>query len=160
ALRSQTVQAAGGSSSLGSQFKALSAAFAQGQGYVSLAMQNSGACGALPVSVEIIKVSCPLYQGDIKALLPDCPFDETMTLRHSADFAGNGANYAYEGFYGKVGDPTGIQDPTQTNQDLTIKGPGLRTLEDNEYYCHYRPLTGGAVCGGGMSPDTQPALAE
>jgi hypothetical protein len=160
ALRVQTVQAAGGSSSLGSQFKALSAAYAQGQGYVSLAMQNSGGCGALPVSVEIIKVSCPLYQGDIKALLPDCPFDETMTLRHSADFAGNGDNYAYQWFYRKVGDTTWIQDPTQTNQDLTIKGPGLRTLEDYEYFCHYQPLTGGTVCGGGFSPDTHPQLAE
>ncbi len=159
ALRGKTLLAAN-LTPIGSQFKALSAAFAQGQGYVSLAMQNSGDCGALPVSVEIIKVTCPLYQGDLKALLPDCPFDEAMTLRHSADFAGNGDNYAYQWFYRKVGDTTWVMDPTQTNQDLTIRGPGLRTLEDYEYYCHYQPLTGGTLCGAGFSPDTQPQLAE
>jgi uncharacterized delta-60 repeat protein len=160
ALRATTVLSTSGVASLGSQFKALSAAYAQGQGYVSLAMQNSGACGALPVSVEIIKVTCPLYQGDIKALSPDCPFDETMTLRHSADFAGNGDNYTYQWFYRKVGDTAWIMDPVQTNQDLTITGPGLRTLEDYEYYCHYQPIAGEGLCGAGFSPDTQPQLAE
>src|SRR5207247_2516029 len=117
---------------LGSQFKALSAAFVQGQGYVSLAMQNSASCGALPISIEILKVACPLYQGDIKAIYADCP---TLTLRHSADFAGNADNYAYQWFYRKVGDTNWINDPTQTNQDLTIRGPSLRTFEDYEYYC-------------------------
>jgi hypothetical protein len=160
ALRAMTVLNASGVSSLGSQFKALSAAYAQGQGYVSLAMQNSGNCGALPVSVEIFKVSCPLYQGDIKALYPDCPFDETLTLRHSADFAGNGDHYGYQWFYRKVGDTAWIQDPVQTNQDFTITGPGLRTLEDYEYYCQYQPLTGGGLCGPGFSPGTVPQLAE
>ena len=96
ALQAATVLDVQGVSSEGSQFKALTAAYAAGQGYVSLAMQNSSACGALPVSIEILKVACPLYQGDIKVLLPDCAFDETVTLRHSADFAGRGDNYAFQ----------------------------------------------------------------
>src|SRR5262249_41723281 len=55
ALRAQTILAATGVYSLGGQFKALSAAYAQGtNGYVALAMQNSTDCGALPVSIEII----------------------------------------------------------------------------------------------------------
>src|SRR5262249_22537960 len=91
---------------------------------------------------------------------PDCPFDETMTLRHSADFAGNGDSYTYQWFYRKVGDTDWITDPTQTNQDLTITGPGLKTLEDYEYSCHYQPVTAGSLCGPGFSPDTQPQLAE
>jgi len=159
-LRAETVFSEAGVSSLGSQFKALSAAFAQGQGYISLAMQNRDACGTLPISIEILKITCPLYQGDIKAIYADCAFDETLTLRHSADFAGNGDNYKYEWFYRKVGDTTWIMDPIQTNQDLTIKGPGLRTLEDYEYYCHYQPLSGSNLCGAGPSPDTYPQLAE
>ncbi len=159
-LHSVTVLAEYGVSSLGSQFKALSAAFAQGQGYVALAMQNSGDCGALPVSVEIIKVTCPLYQGDIKPIYAECAFDEALTLRHSADFAGYSDSYKYEWFYRRVGETNWINDPTQTNQDLTIKGPGLRTLEDYEYYCHYQPLSGTNLCGPGWSPDTHPALAE
>jgi uncharacterized delta-60 repeat protein len=154
-----TVNSAAGASSIGSQFKALSAAFANGQGYVSLAMQNSIDCGALPVSVEIIKVTCPLTQGDIKPIYADCAFDETLTLRHSADFAGRGDNYEYEWFYRRFGDLAWIKDSTQTRQDLTIKGPGLKTLEDYEYYCHYRP-TGGGLCGTNWSPDTHPVLAE
>jgi hypothetical protein len=160
ALRSLTVQSAEAVSSLGSQFKALSANLAQNNGYVSLVMQNSTDCGALPVSVEIIKVTCPLYQGDIKAIYADCAFDETLTLRHSADFAGSGDNYTYEWFYRRVGNTVWIQDPTQTNEDLTIQGPGLKTLEDYQYYCHYRPLAGGGPCGTGWSPDTVPQLAE
>jgi len=160
ALRAFTVLNATGVSSLGSQFKALSAATAQGQGYVTLAMQNSTNCGDLPISVEILKVACPLYQGDIKPIYADCAFDETLTLRHSADFAGNGDNYKYEWFYRRVGDTTWINDPTQTNQELTIKGPGLRTLEDYQYYCHYQPLSGGNLCGPGWSPDTIPAAAD
>jgi uncharacterized delta-60 repeat protein len=159
ALRAITVAAQAGVSSLGSQFKALSAATAPGPGYVALAMQNSGACGALPVSVEIIKVACPLYQGDIKPIYADCAFDETLTLRHSADFAGNGDNYSYEWFYRRSGTANWIALPGQTNQDITISGPGLRTLEDYEYYCHYRPLSG-TVCGTGFSPDTHAQLAE
>src|SRR6185312_12605591 len=85
---------------------------------------------------------------------------ETMTLRHSADFAGNGDNYVYQWFYRKLGDTTWILDPLQTNQDLTITGPGLRTLQDNEYYCQYHPLTGSGLCGSDFSPATQPQLAE
>jgi len=74
-LRAETVFSEAGVSSLGSQFKALSAAFAQGQGYISLAMQNRDACGTLPISIEILKITCPLYQGDIKAIYADCAFD-------------------------------------------------------------------------------------
>ena len=159
-LRNHTVQTVQGVSALGSQFKALSAAFAQGQGYVTLAMQNSTDCGALPVSLEIIRVTCPLYQGDIKVIYADCAFDEALTLRHSADFAGQADNYEYEWFYRRVGSLDWIKDPTQTNIDLTIRGPGLKTLEDYEYYCRYRPLTGATLCGPDWSPPTYPQLAE
>ena len=131
----------------------------QGQGYVSLAMQNSGSCGTLPVSIEIFKVTCPLYRGDIKAIYADCAFDESLTLRHSADFAGLGDNYQYEWFYRKVGDTGWILEAGKTNQDLTIKGPGLKTLQDYEYYCHYKPIVTGP-CGSGFSPDTTAQLAE
>ena len=42
------------------------------------------------VPYYIFDYTCPLYQGDIKPIYADCAFDETLTLRHSADFAGNG----------------------------------------------------------------------
>jgi hypothetical protein len=162
ALRSITIASGTGLSSLDSQFKALSAASPAGQGYVALAMQNSTNCSGLPVSIEIFKVTCPLYRGDIKAIHADCAFDESLTLRHSADFAGNGDNYEYAWFYRPVGGSTNwIPDTGQTNQDLTIKGSGLRTLQDYEYYCQYRPVAGPVgPCGTNWSAATTAQLAE
>jgi len=161
ALRTLTLASVAGVSSLGGQFKALSAASPAGSGYVALAMQNSTDCGALPVGIEILKVTCPLYQGDIKPIYADCAFDETLTLRHSADFAGRGDDYVYQWFSRRAGTMTWSPESGQTNQDLTIRGPGLKTLEDYEYYCHYQPISGGNIlCGPGWSPDTIPALAE
>ena len=163
ALRSLTINSAAGVSHVESQFKALSAAYASGQGYVSLALQDSTNCGTLPVSVAIIKVTCPLYQGDIKPIYPDCAFDESLTMHHSADFAGNGDNYQYEWFYRQIGTTTWILDPRFTNGDYTINAANsqpLQVLEDFEYYCHYRPISGSLLCGPSWSPDTKPAEAD
>lgn len=142
--------------------KALSST-GNGIGYITLAFNDHPDCGALPVSLEIIKVSCPLYQGEIKEIEPDCVFDEQLTLRHTGDLSGKTDDYIYE--WRTLPDPgTGNApidspdnwnvwdpDPNQTDKDpntpgkqvsgaldITIKGAGIYTLSDNWFIMRYR----------------------
>jgi hypothetical protein len=81
---------------------ALTAGLAQTNGYVTLAFNNViapleglGPDRGTPVSMEIIRVSCPLYRGDTKVIYPQDPFDERVNLRHSGDFAGQSDGYEF-----------------------------------------------------------------
>jgi len=120
-------------------------------GYATLAMQNHPSCGALPVSLEIIRVVNNLYRGDIKVIEPDCCFDEKLTLRHAGDFAGKADRYCFKWEYHP--DMDGTQPTTgsalwrlfpmePTNGlgaiDVTIRGPGIFTLSDNWFRASYR----------------------
>lgn len=80
------------------EMQALTAGFALGEGFVTLAMQNNTnkTTPADPVSLEIIRVSRPWYVGEIKVIYPPSPFDEKLTLRHSGDFAGKEGEYEFE----------------------------------------------------------------
>ncbi|HEY5912361.1 MAG TPA: hypothetical protein VJA21_17305 [Verrucomicrobiae bacterium] len=155
---------------------ALTAGLATGVGYVTLALNNNytNPIPTGPVSLQIIKVSCPLYKGELKVLFSENPFDEKITLRHSGDFAGKADNYIFEWRTlppGTDGLPqTGVApenwlfyNPTPANGtgalDITIEGPGLFTLSDNYFLCRYRPAASGP-CGTGWSAWTEPQLAE
>jgi hypothetical protein len=156
---------------------ALTAGLAKAGGYVTLAFNNNtNPIPTGPVSVEIIKVVCPIYRGELKVLLSENPFDEKVTLRHSGDFAGKADDYTFEwrtlppgldGLPQTNKPPTEwfTYNPTPANglgaQDITISGPGLFTLSDNYFICRYKPATPGHACGSATwSAWTEPQLAE
>jgi len=130
---------------------ALTSGFAQGTGYVTLAMQNKKGLDPLPVSLEIIKIIPEFDPGDIMVITPQCPFDETLTLRHQGDFAGRTDDYIFEWRY--MPDVDGTIPDTSISEwtsfitesslkkgaiDITIKGPGLLTISDNWFKCRYQ----------------------
>ncbi len=171
--------------------QALTAGFALGEGYVTLAMQNNTnrTTPADPVSLEIIRVSRPLYRGEIKVVYPPSPFDEKLTLRHSGDFAGRPEEYQFEWITLPAGlEPGYREDPKTwanrgvTNRpnippeqwypvqllpasgvgavEYTIQGSGIRTLGDNWFMCRYKPLNPRHPLVGQWSDWTPMALAE
>ncbi|MCA9446342.1 MAG: hypothetical protein KC931_04450, partial [Candidatus Omnitrophica bacterium] len=159
---------------------ALSAGVATGDGYVVLAMQNSETvCDpALPISLEIIRVTCPLAEGQIAVIPASCVFDEKLTLKHTNDLAGQTDDYVFEwatqpAVGGLIPDrPTGqggdgwVSYPGGTGEGvtfITIEGPGLFTLSDNWFSMRYRPASASdVVCATNdtWSRWTQPQLAE
>jgi hypothetical protein len=162
---------------------ALTAGLARGGGYVTLVENNSTNLALNnwpdPVALHVIKVECPLYQGELKVISSDNPFDEKVTLRHSADLAGRADHYLFEwrtspphdGLppgppYGNWGRYSPQPSTGQGAIDITIGGPGLYTLSDNYFVCRYGTtnLVGGCtnnVIGGtNWSAWTQPMLAE
>lgn len=130
---------------------ALSSGFAQGTGYVTLAMEN-GKDLKDPVSLKVIKVIPELDPGKLLVLTPPCPFDETLTMRHQGDFGGHTENFQFEWRYlpdeGEDEEPTKLPKewlvfpPKPANGvgaiDITIKGPGLLTLSDNWIVGRYK----------------------
>jgi hypothetical protein len=175
----------------GFQAQALTAGFANGSGFVTLAFQNNTnrTLPADPVSLAVIRVGAPLYQGEIKVIYPPSPFDEKLTLRHSGDFAGRWEQYEFEWRTLPAGiDPGYREDPkswamrgitnapallpemwvkvdTQPTSgvgavDYTIQGASLLTLSDNWFVCRYRPINPRHPMVGQWSDWTRPALAE
>jgi hypothetical protein len=78
---------------------ALTAVSGGGQGYVTLVFNNSTNLAmvqpAEPITTALIQVVCPVYQGQLEVIESDNPFDETLTLRHSGDFAGEPNGYVF-----------------------------------------------------------------
>lgn len=72
-----------------------------GSGYVSLLFGNGRAFTPTgePVTMQIIKVTPELYQGDLKRLTATNPLDEQTTIRHSGDFAARPDLYEFEWRY-------------------------------------------------------------
>ena len=73
----------------------------KGAGYVTLVFGNGNAFTPEgdPVQVQVIKVASRLYTGDLKVIQSSNPLDEQTSLRHSADFAGNPADYEFDWRY-------------------------------------------------------------
>jgi len=145
---------------------ALTAGNARGPGWVTLAFGSSTNLtpSAEPVSVQVIRVDCPRYVGELKPIAPESPIDEKFTLRHSGDFAGRADQYDFEWrtlppdssggvpntprdqwtvFVPKVA--AGFQ-PGQGALDITIEGAGIFTLSDNYFTCRYRPRSPDDTC--------------
>jgi len=74
---------------------ALTAGVSQGNGFVTLAFNNDEDSQG-EVTVEVIRVECPLYRGDVKIIYPSCPFSDKVALRHNGDFAGQADNFRFE----------------------------------------------------------------
>jgi hypothetical protein len=155
---------------------ALTAGFAQGTGYVTLAFGNSTVLSAPaePISLEVIRVACPVYKGELKVIESENPFDEKLTLRHSGDFAGRPGDYIFEWRTLPPDPNTGLPPTAPPDQwstytpkpasgqgavDITIEGPGLFTLSDNYFVCRYHPTNPANPCGTGWSAWTDPMLA-
>ncbi len=158
---------------------ALTAGFAQAPGYVTLAFANSTllSAPAEPISLVVIRVTCPTYQGEIKVIEAENPFDEKLTLRHSSDLAGRADAYVFEWRTrppvdglppNNPADQWAVYSPKPANGagaiDITIEGPGLFTLTDNYFICRYRPVQA-PLCTApdnpqGWSAWTRPMLAE
>ncbi|MBE0540504.1 MAG: hypothetical protein IH623_03875 [Verrucomicrobia bacterium] len=153
---------------------ALTAGDAQGTGYVTLAFNNSTNLGdAGPIVPIVIKVTCPLYRGELKVIEHSNPLAEQLTLRHSGDFAGRPDDYEFEWrTLPPVDGLPSTQPPAQWIQfqsspatgigavDITLSGPGLFTLSDNYFVCRYRRIAGPTPCGPDWSAWTEPMLAE
>jgi hypothetical protein len=158
---------------------AVTAGLAEGTGYVTLTFGNSTTLtpSADPVSLEVFQVSCPIYRGELNAILSDNPFDEKLTLRHTGDYAGRAGDYIFEW---KTLPPEDGDRPTappalwntytpspasgQGALDITIQGASLFTLSDNYFICRYRPrqtvLCSDPANPQGWSAWTEPQLAE
>ena len=52
--------------------------------------------GIQPVELAVIKVGCPLYQGVIRVVQSDSPFDEMLTMRFDGDLAGKSDEYEFQ----------------------------------------------------------------
>ncbi|MBP9143728.1 MAG: hypothetical protein KBI44_04515 [Thermoanaerobaculia bacterium] len=163
---------------------ALTAGFAQGTGYVTLAFNNDITLSPLPVSLNVIRVEClqippdieSTYQGQINVLPPANLFAESLTLRHSGDFAGNVDGIEFEWFIhpdegglppSPLPDPdngqlhgwlqfTSIPNPVGAI-DITIEGANIQTLSDNWIVARYRyvepPMDAGPDLIDGTSDD-------
>lgn len=146
---------------------ALTAGFASRTGYVTLAFNNSTNLNEV-VSVQVIRIGCPIYRGELKVIESDNPFDEKLTLRHSGDFAGRADQFEFEWITlppENGGAPTAPPeswapyDKAAGLVDITIQGANLFTLSDNYFRCRYRPLAAPYACGTGWSDWTEPMLA-
>ncbi|MEO8198841.1 MAG: hypothetical protein ABI689_19170, partial [Thermoanaerobaculia bacterium] len=163
---------------------ALTAGFAQGTGFVTLAFNNDVTLNPLPVSLNVIRVEClqippnkkSTYQGQINVLPPANVFAESLTLRHSGDFAGNVDGIEFEWFIhpdegGLPPSPLPDPDNGQLNGwlqftqvpnpvgavDITIEGANIQTLSDNWFVTRYRyvdpPMDAGPDLVDGTSDD-------
>lgn len=151
---------------------ALTAGAAAGTGFVTLAFNNDPSLGSLPVSLQIIRVDCAPYQGQIQVIQSDIIFDEKLVLRHSGDFGGRPENFEFEWYYhpdpgtGRGPEPppspetdeystaTGrwlpfnVPDPFGAI-DITIKGATETTISDNWFYVRYK---GYPICDNATVP--------
>ena len=156
---------------------ALSAGVAAGQGYVTVAFGNSTNCqpGNLPISLEVVKVVCPLYKGRLNVVDPSSPFDEKLTLRFDGELGGLSDKYVFEWYYQP--DLDGSQPPVPNGADFgrwtrltplpadgtgavdfTIEGAGLLTLSDNWLICRYHAKDPFSPCGTAWSDWTDPQI--
>jgi hypothetical protein len=92
-----------------------------GSGWITMVFGNGRAFTPTgePVSVKVFKVSPQLYVGDLKVLPSKNPLDEQVSLRHSADFAGDPTNYEFEWRHApplESGSAPAIYDYTQTSR--------------------------------------------
>lgn len=154
---------------------ALTAGRAQAVGFVTIAENNSTNLNAPadPVALHVVRVTCPLYRGELKVVLSENPLDEKITLRHSGDFAGKADDYVFE--WRTEPPVNGLPSNKPFDQwsqfipspasgdgavDVTIEGSSLMTLSDNFFICRYRPKNANGPCGGAFSSFTSPQLQE
>ncbi|CAN5206834.1 hypothetical protein BH09SUM1_BH09SUM1_20560 [soil metagenome] len=141
---------------------------------------------ALPVHLEVIKVTCPAYRGAIQVINPDCVFDAKLSFRHTADLSGLTGQYEYQWAYrpdagnqpvpprdfggadvdpnpatnGWIPIPSVYLGGSPTGAvDMTIQGQGILTLSDNWITVRYRKIAS-PLCGPDWSKWTDAQLGE
>jgi hypothetical protein len=136
---------------------ALSAGRATGSGWVTLAMQDRSnpLCNPdAPVSLEVFRVGGP-YRGEVATLLAPDAFDERISFKHKADFAGNPDGWHFEWRLQAVGvsdapapvkpsdsvEGWNLVDSGTGKVTYTIGGASLFTLGDNRVIVRFRPLS-------------------
>ena len=159
---------------------ALSTAFANAGGFVTLAFGDNDDLGASPVSMQLIFVRDMLAQGEIAYIAPDCPFDERYTLKHKGDFAGTVDDYvfAWEISRGGGANPPPENDPSWECYsgdcakgeagadtlvvDIELGASALDILSDNYFRVRYArdPGPGQDVPVDDWSPYTDAQLGE
>lgn len=110
---------------------ALTAGVASGTGFVTLVENDDESLGSAPVALHVLKVGEPVYGGVIKIIKPVNVFDEKLTLRHNADFAGEPERFTLEWYFKE--DTTGFAPPLPVGNDKTGwtyygRGPGLSEI--------------------------------
>lgn len=136
---------------------ALSAGHATGSGWVTLAMQDRSnpLCNPdAPVSLEVFRVEGS-YRGEVATLLAPDAFDERITFKHKADFAGDPDAWFFEWRLQPVGTSDAIAPVKPTDPvdgwnlvdsgagkvTYTIGGASPFTLADNRVIVRFRPLS-------------------
>jgi hypothetical protein len=151
--------------SLGATPKALTAGLGTGTGYVTLVENNDPSLAGLPVALHVLRVEGGPYRGQLQVILPDNIFDERVTLRHSADFAGRPERLEFEWYSHPADgfDPSRLPVLTEAVSELNgwtrlTTAPtsgagvheltlgegsqsGLLTLSDQWYIVRYRGYT-------------------
>jgi hypothetical protein len=145
---------------------ALGARLTNGVGYVTLVFNNSTNAQqvppSLPVSLSLIKVMPELYSGDLEVLQPDDVLAEQLSLRYSADFAGQVEETEYQwrwvepsgGLIPNTNFGTWMvygNDPTPGTNEVTIAGASPFTLSDHYFAVRYRPTNTNGPTGADWS---------
>jgi hypothetical protein len=160
-----------------------------GIGYVTLISNdgNDPTKAGLPISIHVIRVGQPIYQGEVKVLYSSNPLDELVTFQHTADLGGKFDEFNYEW---KIqppvdGTPPKVQyAPTDVGYDsddpkklavgwtpldggsgtakprYTLGGSGIQTLGDNYIIMRYKPIVESHPGYDEWSDWTEPQLAE
>jgi hypothetical protein len=134
---------------------ALTAGRPASEGYITLTFNNDPSITS-KIDLKVIKLSADdgVYQGSIWVVPSDNVFEESLTLRHTGDFAGDPNDIVFSWYYqpdtnGQPFAPANESDlrdlwrPFPANDkgkgalDITISGPGLLTLTDNWFIVHY-----------------------
>ena len=147
----------------------------RGCGYVTLIFNDSTDTDRVDssevVDMAIIKVEPELYQGALDTLLSDNPLDKQLTLKYTADFAGEPEQFEFEWNYA---DPDNGSAPDEESgnwkyfakQDglhyVMVGDAGVFGLSDHYLRCRYRALDPGVtnIVGSEWSSWTDPQLTE
>ena len=155
-----------------------------GSGFVTLLAGNGTAFTQAgdPVFVHVLRVSGPLYVGEVNPLSSLNPLNELLTFQHTGDLAARTTQYEYQW---RIAPPVNglplkvnAENPTMTGWTsltnglglprFTLGGAGIQVLVDNYVTLRYRPMNPlhplysatPAATATNWSAWTKPALAE
>ena len=123
-------------------------------GWVTIAMNDDLQCSdrGIGLDVEVIRVDCPPYAGDIDVLWPQCPFSEKLVLRFSGDLGGHPEDFVFHWQYRYAGSdewsdyPVADLDPPYDRgvglREILIAGASPSTFADTEWRVRYRGYAG------------------
>lgn len=143
--------------------RAMTAGFATGTGWVTVAYGNLDDGQGNPVALDLIRVECPIHPGRIEVIYSDNPFDERVTLRHSGDFGGHPEAYFFE-WRAKgasdEGEPSIYASGIGLSSITIQPPPGDEILKDKLFDVRYRPLNPSHICTADFSERTPLKLVQ